>query len=236
MLSSSQTDPPASEQATASRAVAVKASQVCKRFGGFQALLNVDLAVQAREKIVVCGPSGSGKSTLLRCINGLERHDSGTIVVNGITLVHGTGSVQDVRREVGMVFQQFNLFPHMSVLDNCILAPKLALGLRQAQATERAMRLLARVQIADQAHKYPSQLSGGQQQLVGVARAIVASPSLILADEPTGNLHSDQAREIMELFKKLNNEGTTIIQVTHSETNAQYGNRIVRLRDGWIVQ
>ena len=214
----------------------IKIKNVNKWFGDFQVLKDINLEVKPKEKIVVCGPSGSGKSTLIRCINRLEEHQQGDIIVDGNTLTDDTKNIEQIRSEVGMVFQQFNLFPHLSVLDNCTLAPIWVKKLPKKEAEELALEHLERVQILDQAQKYPGQLSGGQQQRVAIARALSNDPSIVWADEPTGNLDSSNATEIMDLIKKLNQEQQqTFVLVTHSEDIGSQTNRILRMSDGEIV-
>ncbi|MEE9595227.1 MAG: amino acid ABC transporter ATP-binding protein [Acidiferrobacterales bacterium] len=188
---------------------------VCKYFGGFKALSDVNLTVHKRERIVVCGPSGSGKSTMIRCINRLEEHDSGRIVVGGKELTSEIKDIDAVRREVGMVFQSFNLFPHLKVLDNLTLALKLVRKMRKPEAREAAMRYLERVHIPEQADKYPSQLSGGQQQRVAIARALCMNPEVMLFDEPTSALDPEMISEVLDVMTELAEEGMTMICVTH---------------------
>ena len=213
--------------------VAIRLAKVNKHFGSFQVLRDIDLEVATGERVVVCGPSGSGKSTMIRCVNALEPHSGGEIVVDGVVLRHGDRrSLLKVRRDVGMVFQSFNLFPHLSVLQNCMLAPMHVLGVDSKQAHDRAMHFLERVRIPDQAAKYPGQLSGGQQQRVAIARALVNDPHVILADEPTGNLDSATGEEIMQMLEMLNAAGKTIIMVTHESDIAARAHRTLRMRDG----
>ena len=188
---------------------------VSKIFGSFEALKGVDLTVRMGERVVVCGPSGSGKSTMIRCINRLEEHDAGTIVVDGTELTEDMDNVLAVRREVGMVFQQFNLFPHLSVLDNLTLAPIRARKLPKSQAQELAMTYLERVRIPEQANKFPSQLSGGQQQRVAIARSLCMRPKIMLFDEPTSALDPEMIAEVLEVMVELANEGMTMVVVTH---------------------
>ncbi len=188
---------------------------VCKYFGGFKALSDVNLTVHKRERIVVCGPSGSGKSTMIRCINRLEEHDSGRIVVAGKELTSEVKDIDAVRREVGMVFQSFNLFPHLKVLDNLTLALKLVRKMPKPEAREAAMRYLERVHIPEQADKYPSQLSGGQQQRVAIARALCMNPEVMLFDEPTSALDPEMISEVLDVMTELAEEGMTMICVTH---------------------
>lgn len=188
---------------------------VGKYFGDFQALRNVDLAVSLGERVVICGPSGSGKSTAIRCINRLESHDEGRIVVDGIELTEDMDNIRAVRQEVGMVFQQFNLFPHLTVLQNLTLAPVRARGLSKSEAKELAMEYLRRVRIPDQANKYPSQLSGGQQQRVAIARSLCMRPRIMLFDEPTSALDPEMIKEVLDVMVALAEEGMTMIVVTH---------------------
>ncbi len=188
---------------------------VNKFFGSFQALKNIDLTVNKGDRLVVCGPSGSGKSTMIRCINRLEEHDSGRIVVDGHELTANTKDIDAVRREVGMVFQSFNLFPHLTVIDNLMLAPRLVRKQSKTEARKTAMLLLDRVRIPDQAEKYPSQLSGGQQQRVAIARALCMNPEIMLFDEPTSALDPEMISEVLDVMVDLANEGMTMICVTH---------------------
>jgi polar amino acid transport system ATP-binding protein len=208
-----------------------------KWFGHFQVLTDITLSVRPGERIVICGPSGSGKSTLIRCINRLETAQKGRIVVDGVDLAAGRRNVDAVRREVGMVFQQFNLFPHLTALQNCTLAPMRSRGMTREQAEATAIKYLTRVRIPEQASKYPSQLSGGQQQRVAVARAVAGSPSILLADEPTGNLDPDTSIEIMRLLDRINRTGTTIVMATHDdEIVDQMRKRVVEMEDGRLVR
>jgi len=193
----------------------IRLENVCKHFGAFEALKNIDLQVQKGERIVVCGPSGSGKSTMIRCINRLERHDRGRIVVDGRELSDDVKGIDAVRREVGMVFQSFNLFPHLTVVQNLMLAPKLVRKTAKAEARDRAMQLLVRVRIPEQADKYPSQLSGGQQQRVAIARALCMNPKVMLFDEPTSALDPEMISEVLDVMGDLARDGMTMICVTH---------------------
>jgi ABC-type polar amino acid transport system ATPase subunit len=193
----------------------IRLERVSKWFDRFQALAEVSLEVREGERVVVCGPSGSGKSTMIRCINQLERHDEGRILVDGIELGEGQKDIQAVRREVGMVFQQFNLFPHLTVLENLTLAPMRVRGLGRAEARDRAMHYLARVHIPEQAEKYPAQLSGGQQQRVAIARSLCMTPKIMLFDEPTSALDPEMISEVLEVMVELAGEGMTMIVVTH---------------------
>jgi ABC-type polar amino acid transport system ATPase subunit len=221
----------------AERPLAVTIRQVDKWFGRFQALKQINLDVRKGEKIVICGPSGSGKSTLIRCINRLERHDAGQIVVNGIEVGDSARAILDVRREVGMVFQQFNLFPHLTILENCMLAPRLALSLPRGKAEMLAMRYLARVHVAEQAGKYPAQLSGGQQQRVAVARALCMEPRVMLFDEPTSSLDPELIKEVLEVMEELATDGMTMICVTHEMGFARrVADRCAFMDQGQIVE
>ncbi|MXX17371.1 MAG: amino acid ABC transporter ATP-binding protein [Gammaproteobacteria bacterium] len=193
----------------------IRLTDVSKFFGEFQALKSVNMEVQLGERVVVCGPSGSGKSTMIRCINRLEEHDAGRIVVDGKELTEDMGNILAVRREVGMVFQQFNLFPHLTVLRNLTLAPMRARKLSLKEAEEVAMQYLERVQIPDQANKYPSQLSGGQQQRVAIARSLCMKPRIMLFDEPTSALDPEMIKEVLDVMIELAREGMTMIVVTH---------------------
>ena len=210
---------------------------VSKWFGDFQVLNNINLEVNKGEKIVVCGPSGSGKSTMIRCINRLEEHQEGKIIVDGTELTGNVKNIDTVRREVGMVFQQFNLFPHLSILDNCTLAPIWVRKMPKADATELAMRYLKRVQIEDQVHKYPNQLSGGQQQRAAIARALCMQPRLMLFDEPTSALDPEMIKEVLDVMVDLANDGMTMIVVTHEMGFAkEVADRIVFMDEGQIVE
>jgi len=188
---------------------------VSKWFGDFQVLRDVNLAVRLGERVVVCGPSGSGKSTMIRCINRLEAHHEGRIVVDGIELTDDLKNVTAIRREVGMVFQQFNLFPHLTVLENLTLAPMRARRMRRQAAEELARHYLARVRIPEQADKYPSQLSGGQQQRVAIARSLCMKPRIMLFDEPTSALDPEMIKEVLDVMVELAEEGMTMLVVTH---------------------
>ena len=225
--------------------ILVKAVDVCKSFGTFKALNEVGLEVRKGEVSCIIGPSGSGKSTFLRCINLLERIDSGAIWANGELIGYRRDGnrlyeLSDVeiarqRRGIGMVFQRFNLFPHKTSLENVIEGPVQVLGESSKAAREHAMELLKRVGLADKAGNYPSELSGGQQQRVAIARAMVGQPGVLLADEPTGNLDSKMGAEVMDILLKLNEEGTTVVMVTHDENEARRAHRIVRVFDGQLV-
>jgi len=215
----------------------IELSQVGKRFGAFEALRDISLTVAKGERIVICGPSGSGKSTLIRCVNGLERHDAGDISVDGVRLTETPETLLNVRRDVGMVFQQFNLFPHLSVMENCILAPKRARGLSDAAARELAWEYLDRVHIRDQADKYPIHLSGGQQQRVAIARALCMKPKAMLFDEPTSALDPEMIGEVLEVMIDLAQSGMTMVCVTHEMAFARRAaDRIVFMDQGRIVE
>ncbi len=210
---------------------------VRKSFGDFEALRGVDLTVRDREVIVVLGPSGSGKSTLIRCINRLEAHQAGRIVVDGIELDDDVTNIEKIRSEVGMVFQQFNLFPHLTVLDNITLAPTTVRKVPKEQARARAMQLLERVGIPEQASKHPGQLSGGQQQRVAIARSLAMDPKIMLFDEPTSALDPEMITEVLEVMKSLARDGMTMIVVTHEMGFArEVADRIVFMESGEIVE
>jgi polar amino acid transport system ATP-binding protein len=208
-----------------------------KWYGAFKALNNINLTVRAGEKIILCGPSGSGKSTLIRCINHLESYEKGRILVDGIHLDGNAKTIEAVRREVGMVFQQFNLFPHLTVMQNCTLAPIRSRGIKKEAAEMTALRLLKRVQVFDQAHKYPAQLSGGQQQRVAIARALCMEPKVMLFDEPTSSLDPEMVKEVLDTMIGLANDGMTMIVVSHEMGFArQVADRVVFMADGTIVE
>jgi len=216
---------------------AVRISQMDKYYGTFHALKGINLEVAKGEKIVVCGPSGSGKSTLIRCINRLEEHQSGTITVLGTELDDNLDNIDEIRRETGMVFQHFNLFPHMTILENCILAPKLVRKQSRAEAEEVAMEYLPRVKIPEQADKYPGQLSGGQQQRVAIARALCMKPEIMLFDEPTSALDPEMISEVLDVMVGLAQDGMTMICVTHEMGFArQVADRVIFMADGEIVE
>jgi len=193
----------------------IEVRSVSKFFGAFQALKDVSLTVEAGERVVVCGPSGSGKSTFIRCINRLEQHETGDIVVDGVTLNDSRESLNAIRASVGMVFQQFNLFPHLTVLENLMLGPVRARGLSKREAEERARKYLDRVRIPEQAEKYPRQLSGGQQQRVAIARSLCMEPRIMLFDEPTSALDPEMINEVLDVMAELAGTGMTMICVTH---------------------
>jgi polar amino acid transport system ATP-binding protein len=210
---------------------------VQKWFGAFQVLTDIDLQVRPGERIVVCGPSGSGKSTLIRCINFLEKAQQGRIIVDGIELTAGGRNIEAVRAEVGMVFQQFNLFPHLTALQNCTLAPMRTRGVSREEAEATAMKFLKRVRIPEQALKYPSQLSGGQQQRVAIARALCMTPKVMLFDEPTSALDPEMVKEVLDTMISLAEDGMTMLCVTHEMGFARsVANRVVFMSEGRIVE
>lgn len=215
----------------------VVVENVMKRFGAFTALNDVNLEVGKGEKIVLCGPSGSGKSTLIRCINHIEKHDGGRIVVDGVELSDRLADINSVRCEVGMVFQSFNLFPHLTVAENCMLAPMKVRGISQVEARDRALGLLRKVRIQDQADKYPAQLSGGQQQRVAIARALCMQPKIMLFDEPTSALDPEMVKEVLDTMVELARDGMTMVCVTHEMGFArEVADRVVFMDRGSIVE
>jgi general L-amino acid transport system ATP-binding protein len=210
---------------------------VNKWYGQFHVLKDINLTVRKGERIVICGPSGSGKSTLIRCINRLEEHQRGRIIVDGIELTGNLKRIEHVRREVGMVFQHFNLFPHLTVLENCVLAPIWVRQLPRAKAEEIAMHYLKRVKIPEQAHKYPGQLSGGQQQRVAIARSLCMSPRIMLFDEPTSALDPEMIKEVLDTMVDLAEEGMTMLCVTHEMGFARtVANRVIFMDGGEIIE
>ena len=216
---------------------AISIRSMNKYYGGFHALKNIDFDVSKGEKVVICGPSGSGKSTLIRCINRLEEHQSGTIEVNGTPLDDNVDNIDEIRREAGMVFQNFNLFPHMTILENCTLAPTLVRKQSRDEAEENAMTYLERVKIPEQAHKYPGELSGGQQQRVAIARALCMAPEIMLFDEPTSALDREMISEVLDVMVGLAQEGMTMVCVTHEMGFArQVADRVVFMDDGEIIE
>ena len=215
----------------------IRISKMNKWFGNFHVLRDIDLTVASGEKIVICGPSGSGKSTLIRCINRLEAHQEGQIEVEGVTLDGSLKNLEEIRSNVGMVFQQFNLFPHMTVLENCTLSPIWVQQKSQAEAEKLARELLERVRIPDQADKYPGQLSGGQQQRVAIARALCMNPRIMLFDEPTSALDPEMIKEVLDVMVELANEGMTMLCVTHEMGFArQVADRVIFMDEGEIVE
>jgi len=218
-------------------APAIRIEAMNKYYGSFHALKNINLTVGRGEKIVVCGPSGSGKSTMIRCINRLEEHDGGHIRVLGTELNDDIGNIDEIRREVGMVFQHFNLFPHMTVLENCMLAPMLVRKMSRADAEALARRYLEKVRIPEQASKFPAQLSGGQQQRVAIARSLCMQPKVLLFDEPTSALDPEMIAEVLDVMVTLASEGMTMVCVTHEMGFARrVADRVVFMDAGEIVE
>jgi general L-amino acid transport system ATP-binding protein len=217
--------------------VALEMTGVHKWYGDFHVLRDINLMVERRERIVICGPSGSGKSTMIRCINRLEEHQQGRVVVDGVELTNDLKKIDEVRREVGMVFQHFNLFPHLTILENCTLAPIWVRKTPKKQAEEIAMHFLKRVKIPEQAHKYPGQLSGGQQQRVAIARSLCMNPRIMLFDEPTSALDPEMIKEVLETMVGLAEEGMTMLCVTHEMGFARkVANRVIFMDQGQIVE
>jgi len=215
----------------------IEMKDVNKWFGDFQVLKDINLEVSPKQKIVVCGPSGSGKSTLIRCINRLEEHQKGKIVVDGIELSENTKNIEQVRAEVGMVFQQFNLFPHLSIMDNCALAPIWVKKIPKKQAEESALKQLEKVKILDQARKFPGQLSGGQQQRAAIARALCMEPKIMLFDEPTSALDPEMIKEVLDAMVDLAKAGMTMIVVTHEMGFAkEVADEVIFMDEGMIVE
>ena len=220
-----------------SNPIAVDLVKMNKWYGDFHVLRDIDLRVKGGERIVICGPSGSGKSTMIRCINRLEEHQSGRIIVDGVELTNDLKKIDEVRREVGMVFQHFNLFPHLTVLENCTLAPIWVRKMPKKQADEIALHYLKRVKIPEQANKYPGQLSGGQQQRVAIARALCMNPKIMLFDEPTSALDPEMVKEVLDTMVSLANDGMTMLCVTHEMGFArEVADRIVFMDEGQIVE
>ncbi len=215
----------------------IQIKEMNKWFGDFQVLKNINLDVEKNKKIVVCGPSGSGKSTLIRCINRLEEHQEGSIIVDGTELTEETKNIEQIRAEVGMVFQQFNLFPHLSILDNCTLAPIWVKKMPKKDAEALALKHLEKVQIADQAYKYPGQLSGGQQQRCAIARALCMEPKIMLFDEPTSALDPEMIKEVLDAMVNLAKAGMTMIVVTHEMGFAkEVADEVIFMDEGMIVE
>lgn len=222
---------------TATDGLAIEIRAMHKWYGQFHVLKDINLEVTRGEKIVVCGPSGSGKSTVIRCINRLEEHQQGDIIVDGVELTNDLKNIEAVRREVGMVFQHFNLFPHLTVLENCTLAPIWVRKTPKAEAEEVAMQFLARVKIPEQANKYPGQLSGGQQQRVAIARSLCMKPRILLFDEPTSALDPEMIKEVLDVMIELANEGITMICVTHEMGFAKtVADRVIFMDAGEIIE
>jgi len=215
----------------------IQMENVNKWFDDFQVLKDINLEVRQKQRIVVCGPSGSGKSTLIRCINRLEEHQKGKIIVDGIELSENTKNIEQVRAEVGMVFQQFNLFPHLSILDNCSLAPIWVKKIPKKLAEEQALKELEKVQILDQAKKFPGQLSGGQQQRAAIARALCMNPKIMLFDEPTSALDPEMIKEVLDVMIELANSGITMLVVTHEMGFATaVGDCVIFMDEGEIIE
>ncbi|OYW61664.1 MAG: ABC transporter ATP-binding protein [Rhizobiales bacterium 17-65-6] len=227
----------ASTSADAGTQPAVQLLGVNKWYGDFHVLREINLTVQRGERIVVCGPSGSGKSTMIRCINRLEEHQKGRIIVDGIELTNDLKRIDEVRREVGMCFQHFNLFPHLTILENCTLAPMWVRKMPKKEAEEVAMHFLTKVKIPEQANKYPGQLSGGQQQRVAIARALCMKPRIMLFDEPTSALDPEMVKEVLDTMVSLANEGMTMLCVTHEMGFArQVADRVIFMDAGQIIE
>ncbi|MDE0309765.1 MAG: amino acid ABC transporter ATP-binding protein [Acidiferrobacterales bacterium] len=217
--------------------IAIEITDMNKWFGKFHVLKDINLTVERGERIVICGPSGSGKSTLIRCINRLEEHQRGDISVDGILLTDNLKNIAEIRREVGMVFQQFNLFPHLTVLENCTLAPIWVRKLPKDEAEEIAMKYLERVRIPEQASKFPGQLSGGQQQRVAIARSLCMNPRIMLFDEPTSALDPEMIKEVLDVMIQLAQSGMTMLVVTHEMGFAKtVANRVIFMDDGEIIE
>lgn len=217
--------------------VAVELVGLHKWYGEFHVLRDINLKVMRGERIVICGPSGSGKSTMIRCINRLEEHQKGQLIVNGTELTNDVKKIDDIRREVGMVFQQFNLFPHLTVLENCTLAPIWVRKMPKKEAEELAIKYLTRVRIPQQANKYPGQLSGGQQQRVAIARALCMNPQIMLFDEPTSALDPEMVKEVLDTMVSLAQDGMTMLCVTHEMGFArQVANRVIFMDEGQIIE
>ncbi len=228
---------PPGKMQTTGNAVAVEITGMHKWFGDFHVLRDINLKVLRGERIVICGPSGSGKSTMIRCINRLEEHQQGRIVVDGIELTNDLKKIDEIRREVGMVFQHFNLFPHLTILENCTLAPIWVRKMPKKEAEEIAMHYLRRVKIPEQAAKYPGQLSGGQQQRVAIARALCMSPKMMLFDEPTSALDPEMVKEVLDTMVALAQEGMTMLVVSHEMGFArQVANRVIFMDAGQIIE
>ena len=235
MISGTSTAPASAPEAGSEAAITLEG--VHKWYGAFHVLQDIDLTVMRGERVVVCGPSGSGKSTMIRCINRLEEHQQGRITVDGVELTNDVRTVERIRRNVGMVFQQFNLFPHLTVLDNLTLAPVWVHKRPKREAVETAMEYLERVHIPEQANKFPGQLSGGQQQRVAIARALCMKPSIMLFDEPTSALDPEMIKEVLDVMVELAEAGMTMICVTHEMGFAKtVGNTMVFMDEGMIVE
>ncbi|MDK4717893.1 amino acid ABC transporter ATP-binding protein [Rhizobium sp. CNPSo 3968] len=227
----------ANDMAIPANLPAIQVRELSKWYGKFQVLNNINLDVPMGERVVICGPSGSGKSTLIRCINRLETFESGRLYVNGVLISDAQKSARTVQQQIGMVFQHFNLFPHLSIMENCILGPTVVRGLSRRQAEDIARHYLARVKLSDQALKFPGQLSGGQQQRVAIARALCMEPKIMLFDEPTSALDPEMVKEILDTMTDLATDGTTMICVTHEMGFArQVADRVIFMDKGQIVE
>ncbi|OBY08361.1 ABC transporter ATP-binding protein [Rhizobium leguminosarum bv. trifolii] len=227
---------PAKKLTVSATEVAVEIVNMNKWYGDFHVLRDINLKVMRGERIVIAGPSGSGKSTMIRCINRLEEHQKGRIIVDGTELTNDLKKIDEVRREVGMVFQHFNLFPHLTILENCTLAPIWVRKMPKKQAEEVAMHFLKRVKIPEQANKYPGQLSGGQQQRVAIARSLCMNPKIMLFDEPTSALDPEMIKEVLDTMVGLAEEGMTMLCVTHEMGFARQVNRVIFMDQGQIVE
>ena len=234
---SADTETQAVDKSDLSEEVMIQITDMNKWFGDFHVLRDINLTVYQGERIVICGPSGSGKSTLIRCINRLEEHQQGRVVVDNVELTNDLKQIDQVRREVGMVFQHFNLFPHLTVLENCTLAPIWVRDTPKAEAEQAAMEFLTRVKIPEQAEKYPGQLSGGQQQRVAIARSLCMNPKIMLFDEPTSALDPEMIKEVLDVMVDLAETGMTMIVVSHEMGFArQVAHRVIFMDDGQIVE
>jgi general L-amino acid transport system ATP-binding protein len=237
MASNSENGTAAASKMQVTDDVMISMEKVNKWYGTFHVLRDINLTVNKGERIVICGPSGSGKSTLIRCLNRLEEHQAGIITVQGITLNNDLKNIDEIRREVGMVFQHFNLFPHLTILENCTLAPIWVRRMPKAEAEEIAMKYLERVKIPEQAHKYPGQLSGGQQQRVAIARSLCMEPQLMLFDEPTSALDPEMIKEVLDTMVSLAEDGMSMICVTHEMGFARkVANRVIFMDEGQIIE
>jgi general L-amino acid transport system ATP-binding protein len=237
MASNSENGTAAASKMQVTDDVMISMEKVNKWYGTFHVLRDINLTVNKGERIVICGPSGSGKSTLIRCLNRLEEHQAGTITVQGITLNNDLKNIDEIRREVGMVFQHFNLFPHLTILENCTLAPIWVRRMPKAEAEEIAMKYLERVKIPEQAHKYPGQLSGGQQQRVAIARSLCMEPHWMLFDEPTSALDPEMIKEVLDTMVSLAEDGMSMICVTHEMGFARkVANRVIFMDEGQIIE
>jgi general L-amino acid transport system ATP-binding protein len=224
-------------QAAANKQLMVELRDVNKWYGQFHVLKNINLEVRKGERIVICGPSGSGKSTMIRCINRLEEHQQGEIIVNGVQLSKDVKNVELIRKEVGMVFQHFNLFPHLTVLENCVIAPIWVKKIPRKEAEATAMKYLERVRIPEQANKFPGQLSGGQQQRVAIARSLCMNPDVMLFDEPTSALDPEMIKEVLDVMINLAQDGMTMLCVTHEMGFAKtVADRVIFMDGGQVIE